>query len=68
MDLDTQTIKGFFDTASSQQFRCLMAEMDKMQDAEDAKHGKHIPIQLTVAIFAELIYRSEIVMQRRKPE
>ena len=68
MDLDTKTIKNFFDSASSQQFRLLMAEMDKMQDAEDARHGKHVPIPLTVAIFAELIHRSEIAMQKRKPE
>lgn len=66
--LDTQTIKKFFDTASGSQFRAVMAVLDKMQDDADYKAGKHIPIQLTVAIMAEAIHRSEIFMQKRKSE
>lgn len=66
MDLNTQTIKKFFDTASSMQFRAVMAVLDKMQDDEDQKAGKHIPIQLTVAIMAEAIHRSDIILQRRQ--
>jgi len=66
--LDTQTIKRFFDKASGAQFRAVMAVLDKMQDEYDIKAGKHIPIQLTVAIMAEAIHRSEIFMQKRKLE
>lgn len=68
MQLDTDTIKKFFDSASGSQFRAVMAILDKMQDDADKKAGKHIPIPLTVAIMAEAIHRSEIFMQRRTHE
>jgi hypothetical protein len=66
MNLNTETIKNFFDHASSYQFRLLMSEMDKMQDIQDRRNGKHITIPLTVAIMAELIYRSEVKIQEKK--
>lgn len=66
--LDTKTIKKFFDTASGMQFRTVMSVLDKMQDDQDHKLGKHVPIQLTVAIFAEAIHRSEVILQRRMVE
>lgn len=67
-DINTKTIRDFFDRAKAMDYRFLMAEMDKMQDAEDQKQGKHIPIVLTVAIFAELIHRADIALQRRQTE
>jgi hypothetical protein len=63
--IDTQSIKRFFDTASGSQLRCLMAVLDKMQDAEDDIQHKHVPIPLTAAILAQAIHQSEIINQRK---
>lgn len=68
MQLDTETMNDFFNNASNREYTFLMSEMDKMQDAEDEKNGKHIPIPLTVAILAELIHKAKVQSQKRKSE
>lgn len=46
----------------------LRAELDKLQDIEDNKAGKHVEIPLTVAMLAELLYKVEIETQKRNIE
>lgn len=46
----------------------LRSALDKLQDTEDQKSGKHIEIPLTVAMLAELLYKVEIETQKRNIE
>ena len=45
------------------QFR---SELDKLQDVEDKKAGKHVEIPLTVAILSGLMRRVELAMNNRR--
>lgn len=64
--LTVERLRKWFENASSMQLLCLRAELDQLQDTEDARENKHVEIPLTVSVFSELMYRAEIKAQRRK--
>jgi len=54
--------------ATTHDMVCLRAELDRLQDTEDAKAGKHVNIPCTVALLAELMYKAECKAQERRSE
>lgn len=59
-------IKQFFDHASSFEIMAIRAELDALQDREDERAGKHVPIVITVAILSEIIYQAHVKAQKRR--
>jgi selenophosphate synthetase-related protein len=60
--------KNYIQHATTHDLVCLRAELDRLQDTEDEKAGKHVNIPCTVALLAELMYKAECKAQERKIE
>jgi hypothetical protein len=66
--LTVEQMVKWFEHASTHQLVCLRAELDRLQDVEDDRNGKHVPIPLTASILGQVMYQSEIKAQIRRKE